>query len=683
MSTNQEQKRKALPSTYEELMQANTPVILLSEDLSVNDCNIAAQMFLGWDDEVLSENRLLKDLMKPLAGQASLTQHIQQAITLPSIHVQQLELMKNQYEVEWQIFRQEKIFSGYIVRAENIAIENEAGEFVAIDIYSAVVKKTTGQLVVGRPVLESIKDIIDYYDSIIACMPGNVYWMDRKSTHLGCNANVLKMLGLRSKEQYSGMTYDEMAELGKWKDGEADKFKQDGEEVMLSGQPKLNVEEPPILGPDGSKAVFLSNRVPLWNKKNKLIGLVGISLDITARKEAEEALKKAKQQAEEANQAKSEFLAMMTHELRTPLNVVLGMAQIMLAKDCSKEQREEFLNTILISGNALLGLINDILDFSKAQAGKLEVREEPFELMPLLEQLQTEFSVKGKENNVKYQIETDSNLPQYFLADGQRLRQVFYNLSDNALKFTNNGSVTLTAERFDSLKPNHVGLRVRIKDTGIGIPKEKLETVFEEFSQVNSEKHNEYSRKYGGVGLGLAIVKQLIGLMDAKISVDSEAGKGTTFTCEFDLALPSKKQIDSVQTRDIKVDTSKQKIKPCRVLLVEDNLLNQKVAKHLMNLLNCEVDIANDGSEALAKLQQEYDIVFMDMSLPDMSGLEVTKEYRAKERKNRNQLIIALTANAHADDEKACMEAGMNDFLTKPIMMDKLYDLLAKYVGVQ
>ncbi|OGT31579.1 MAG: hypothetical protein A3E87_00305 [Gammaproteobacteria bacterium RIFCSPHIGHO2_12_FULL_35_23] len=365
----------------------------------------------------------------------------------------------------------------------------------------------------------------------------------------------------------------------------------------------------------------------------------------------------------------------MTHELRTPLNIILGMTQLMKTENCTHEQTIEYLQTITNSGRSLLGLINDILDFSKAQAGKLQLREEPFELEPLLQQLQKEFTVKAEERNITYFVKRLNDLPHYLIVDGQRLRQIIYNLSDNALKFTGHGSVQVSVESFQVSDPGKIGLRFKIIDTGVGIPKDKINTIFEEFTQISTKTHNQYSRKYGGVGLGLAIVRQLIDLMQGKISVDSEYGVGTTFTCEFVFNLPNEEQMEELQSGS-EASFNKEKLKASKVLLVEDNLLNQKVVTKMLERLNCQVDIAVDGSEALVKMKRPYDLVFMDMSLPDMSGIEVVKDHRAQEKPSRHQTIIALTANIHEDDKKACLEAGMDGFLTKPLMMDDLYKLL-------
>lgn len=518
---------------------------------------------------------------------------------------------------------------------------------------------------------------------VIACMPGNVYWLDRRGRFQGCNDNVAKMLGFTSNKEIIGLRHEDTARIMGWDEGQAESFRHDDLKVLQTGKGVFGIEEPPINNAGGETIYYLTSRVPLLDHGGGVAGVVGISVDITERRRAEVALTRAKQEADEANQAKSEFLAMMTHELRTPLNVILGMAQIMQTEECDRDKQLDLLQTIFNSGKSLLGLINDILDFSKAQAGKLQVNPEPFELSQLLHQLQKEFSVKGQENNVAYQVKADPNLPRYLLADSQRLRQIIYNLSDNALKFTNNGTVTLVVDKVPAEQAGCLGIKVQVQDTGLGIPEEKLHSVFDEFTQVSTKKHTEYSRRYGGVGLGLAIVRQLIDLMGAKISVASELEVGTTFTCEFEFKQPTPEQLKELEAESAKHAGPIKSLRVSKVLLVEDNLLNQRVAAHMMQRYNCEVEIVGNGAEALAKMKSPYDLVFMDMTLPDMSGIEVTTSYRAEEGKGRHQPIIALTANVHEDDKKACMDAGMDGFLTKPIMLDELYQILERYVGTE
>ncbi len=534
-----------------------------------------------------------------------------------------------------------------------------------------------------RQSLQNSKERENFLFGVIGCMPGNVYWLDSKGYFQGCNDNVAKMLGFTSNKEIIGLRHEDTAKLMGWAEGQAESFRYDDLKVLKNGEGIFGIEEPPIKNIDGQTVYYLTSRVPLRNQDGKIAGVVGISVDITKRRRAELALQKAKQEAEAANQAKSEFLAMMTHELRTPLNVILGMVQIMQSKECGRSEQLDFLQTMFSSGRSLLGLIDDILDFSKAQSGKLKLKPETFEIQSLLSQLKKEFTVKGQENNVKYSVRIDPELPRYLFADRQRLRQVICNLSDNALKFTSNGTVTIFVDKCLASKTNHIGLRVRVQDTGLGIPEEKLQTVFDEFTQVSEKKHTEYSRRYGGVGLGLAIVRKLIDLMEAKISVTSELGKGTTFTCEFEFSLPTFEQIEELVDALTGVDALSKSFRPSRALLVEDTPLNQRVAIHLLEKLNCTVELAVNGEEALDKLQSSYDFIFMDMTLPDLSGVEVTKQYRAKEQPERHQLIIALTANTHADDREACAEAGMDDFLTKPIMIEELYQLFKQHIGFE
>ena len=523
-------------------------------------------------------------------------------------------------------------------------------------------------------------DKLSFLEGVAACIPGTVFWMDRKGIYLGCNDAAAEMGNFSDKEEVVGKTIFDIVKHSGGTRLEAEVFAEDDEKVMSSGEPLLDDVNSFVSG-DGKVIYQLTNKSPLRDSSGKVVGLVGNSVDITKQKETEFALAKAKEEADEANQAKSEFLAMMTHELRTPLNVMLGMAQLIQDKGCTEQERNNFLNSIMTSGESLLGLVNDILDFSKAQSGTLEVRPRPFTFDEFIQQLDTEFTVRAKEMSVVFSVDKPEHLPEYIVADRKRLRQIIYNLCDNAMKFTDEGDVALKIKLLKSKKKEHVRLSFVIQDTGIGIPKEKLESVFDEFSQVSTEKHDEYSRRYGGVGLGLSIVKRLIDLMGASITVESEHGKGTSFTCEFDFGLPNSQEIAKIQADLKEKPKDSQQVLSSHILLVEDNELNQKVAVHMLERLNATVDIAVNGKEALEKLKNPYDIVLMDMSLPDLSGPEVTEMFRKTEEKNDHQLIVALTANIHADDQKKCLDAGMDGFLTKPIMLDQLRELLLKKLG--
>ena len=526
---------------------------------------------------------------------------------------------------------------------------------------------------------ESSKDLRNYLQNIINNVPHFIFWKDRESRFLGCNENFAKAANLSSPEFIIGKRDYDLP----WSKEESDAYVADDQDVMESGQAKIDYEETQKQV-DGTEKVSLVSKLPIRDSKNKVIGLLGIYTDITARKEAEKELQLAKERAEEAIKAKTEFTSMMTHELRTPLHTILGMVNAIHA-GCNAEELNDYLQTITRSGKHLLSIVGDILDFSRAKSGKLDIRAETFELQPMLDMMRIEFTIRAKEKGLQFFLEKHKELPRYLQGDEIRLRQIIYNLCDNSIKYTKEGSARLILDTFESKKPGCVGLKVIIQDTGLGIPESKRNEIFEQFSQLQSEGHQESMRMHGGVGLGLSIVQYWIDSLGAKISLESEVGKGTSFTCEFDMALPTIEQIQALEKiKQTQVVLAKKTFRRSRVLLVDDTPMSQKVIALTLERYNCEVDAVMFGVDALEKMaHQQYDLVFMDMNLPDMSGIDVTRAFRQTEKQGQHAWILALTANTdHADQEK-CYEAGMDGFMTKPIDEELLRFWLEKVVGVQ
>jgi len=429
--------------------------------------------------------------------------------------------------------------------------------------------------------------------------------------------------------------------------------------------------------PDGANIVYLTYKVPLYDKKNCVVGVLGTSIDITKRKQAEEQLKVAVQKAEAANKAKSDFLAVMSHELRTPLNGIMGMSQVLKESEVSKAIFSEYVDSILLSGNELLGLINDILDFTKADLGQLTLENETFDLHQMLDRIRSRFAEKASEHGLQFAIDCDASVPQWLIGDVRRVRQILTNFITNALKFTHHGYIRIKVSAHNGSKDAAV-VRFSVEDTGIGIPEDQLFHVFEKFKQARTGDSKQYARKYGGTGLGLAIVKQLVDMMDGKVSVTSKLGNGSVFVCELPLKTPIKKLIRNKSSS--KEIISQNFLQGKHILLVEDNLMNQKVAKLMLEGARCKVDVASSGEEALSKLFNSYDLVLMDVSLPDISGLDVTSEYRRREKSSQHTPIIALTAHALAGDKELCINAGMDDYLVKPLIVEKLYDILKSWL---
>lgn len=380
-----------------------------------------------------------------------------------------------------------------------------------------------------------------------------------------------------------------------------------------------------------------------------------------------------KTRAEAASIAKSNFLATMSHEIRTPMNGVMGMAQVMATTDLTEEQ-QLYVHTILDSGNSLLTVINDILDFSKIEAGKMLLENNAFNLKDITNSVIKLFENKAEEKDIQLIFNINDDCPIELTGDSLRIKQILQNLISNAIKFTNHGTVEIKISG-SKTSEGFANLMVYVIDSGIGIDKSSQDKLFSDFSQVDSST----TRKFGGTGLGLAICKQLITLMKGEVGVNSEAGKGATFWFSLNIDINS-------NDRPITKSNAVFSIKPLtgKVLLVEDNAINQIVAKAILEKFGLTPDIAVDGQEAIHQLEkQPYDLILMDCQMPVLDGFEATQKIRVIEKENNLQQhvpIVALTANAHSKDKDRCFDVGMDDYLSKPIVKEDLYRILEKYL---
>lgn len=387
--------------------------------------------------------------------------------------------------------------------------------------------------------------------------------------------------------------------------------------------------------------------------------ILGFSLDITDRKAMEEMLKLAKEEAENAAKAKSEFLSVMSHEIRTPLNSVIGTAQLILDSDLNEEQKNH-ADMIYRSGEHLLYLINDILDFSKLEAEKVQVEHRLFNLRQQVETVVNISDVDAKLKGVKVSLTIEEEVASHYLGDEARIRQILLNLMSNAVKFTEKGFVAL---RVSSSEPDQ--LRFEVQDTGIGISSSEMNKLFVEFSQADVST----TRKYGGTGLGLSICKKLTELMGGNIGVNSEQGKGSVFWFE----LPLEKAEEQVLTELNITEHQDQEMRILKILVAEDNPSNQLLIKAILTKMGHDVTMVNNGLKAYHKVQElKYDLVLMDMQMPEMDGLTSTGLIRGLDSDVSQIPIIALTANALSGDRERVLKAGMNDYLTKPIDFEAL-----------
>jgi signal transduction histidine kinase/CheY-like chemotaxis protein/HPt (histidine-containing phosphotransfer) domain-containing protein len=393
-------------------------------------------------------------------------------------------------------------------------------------------------------------------------------------------------------------------------------------------------------------------------------------------REMDEAVKAAKVAAK----AKSEFLANMSHEIRTPMHGIMGLTQLALSQSTNPVV-EHYLSKSLSSAQSLLGILNDILDFSKMEVGRMSIENTSFELKTILDNLTNLFSMRADEKKLGFEIIVSTDIPQSFIGDALRIQQVLANLLGNAIKFTNQGHITLDIG-FKRIQESRASLTFNVRDTGIGIADHDLKKLFQPFSQVD----DSITRRFGGTGLGLAISQNLLQLMGSELFVTSEHGKGTNFTFELELAYTEKqKSIEkdsrtSYVSKSIFADMAGKDLLGTRVLVVEDNMINQLVVSDILKLSGMVVEIADNGLEALNILdKQSFDVILMDIQMPIMGGLEATRNIR-NQRGDTKTPIFALSAGVTMNEREKCFACGMNDFLPKPFNPEDLINALKKWV---
>ncbi|MEP6948563.1 MAG: PAS domain S-box protein [Ginsengibacter sp.] len=509
-----------------------------------------------------------------------------------------------------------------------------------------VLRKYEGELVQNQ---ERLQSILDNTTSLM-------YVKDLDGKYILTNKQFKETLNVND-QAVIGKTDFDFADVK-----QAQHFKDTDDEVIKTGKP-VELEE--LIETPNGKHNLLILKFPLLDAQGKVYGISGIGTDITERVRYQEQLIEAKKIAEDAKKLQEQFLANMSHEIRTPMNGIQGMTDLLLGTKLTDEQCD-FAKTIKLSSDNLLVIINDILDFSKIQAGKLAIEKIDFKLNEVLENIKAIFKHRIIEKQLILNINVEEAVPATLNGDPYRLNQILLNLVGNAIKFTHRGGIDISIS-IEKTAANEIFLNFRITDTGIGIENDKIDEIFESFTQASVET----ARKYGGSGLGLAITKQLLELQRGTILVESKINSGTTFTFCIPYNYSKTNNPLFFNGKDSKNYVSLLNGK--KFLVAEDNEVNQKVIRHVLQKAGGIVDMANNGLEAIAFLEKskDYNLIIMDLQMPEMDGYAATKYMR--DVMNLSIPIIAMTASALKGERSKCLEMGMNDYLSKPFDFAFLY----------
>jgi PAS domain S-box-containing protein len=501
--------------------------------------------------------------------------------------------------------------------------------------------------------------------SLMDSVPDSIYFKDPDGRYLRINQAKAVRSGFRDPAEAIGKSDEDVFPEAHARQARADEL-----QVLATGQPMIGKEEY-LTWPDGKHSWVATTRLPLLDREGKIVGTLGISHDITGQKQAAEQMRIAKEAAEAASRAKGDFLANMSHEIRTPLNAIIGMTELVLDTDLATSQRE-YLKLVLESSESLLSVINDVLDFSKIEAGKLVLESSEFELRESLGDALKSLAYRAHRKGLELAAEIHPDVPERLIGDAGRLRQVLVNLVGNSIKFTEAGEVIVEVN-CSSRTEEAAELCISVRDTGIGIPPEKLAAIFEAFEQVDTST----TRKYGGTGLGLAICSRLVSLMAGRIWVDSRVGQGSTFsfTARFGLANGEPLPKPSIA------------VQGTRVLVVDDNATNRRILEEILHSWDMQPLLVAGAREALQVLRDAFragrpiPLVLTDANMPEIDGFTLAEQIK-QDRELGSTVIMMLSSADRPGDIAHCEQLGLAAYLVKPIKQSELFDAVVMVLGV-
>jgi len=572
------------------------------------------------------------------------------------------------------------VFAGFLFSSVALATSGRRGESlnntllilsISLGILAVIFLILT--VLLNKKLKKSTIEVIDYkkrIKQIYDHSPDSIFMIDRDGKILSANLCMSRFVKVKKADLVSQekTIYDFIPLAYK-------KEMANNVQLMLAG--KIETCETSMISTDG--AILPVEMIASRLRKNKQKVLQIRARDITQRRKAEEKVDETKQLVKEAEalalkstRAKDDFFANMSHEIRTPLNGILGMTQLLSDTKLSEDQKE-CINTIMYSTNNLLKTINHVLEISKIESGQIKLEPAPLDLHRFSDKIFFKFQEEAEENGLEFNCSCKDDVPAFVKADVNYLEQVVTNLLANAFKFTKEGSVHFNID-CKKIQSSQAEIHFQIIDTGIGIEKAQQAKLFEKFAQADTSS----TREYGGTGLGLSICKELTEIMGSEIKVISSPGQGSTFYFTLQLPLaeaPTKSESTTLSATTIRPDA--------KILLVEDNLVNQKVCVALLEKAGVNIDTAENGKVAIMMIRRnpDYDVILMDCQMPIMDGFETTAQLRSMRGGVAKTPIIALTAHALADDKQKCLDAGMDDYLSKPVNRKSLITLVNKYVG--